>query len=416
MQLTFTIRKDKQNKDGTLPIRAVVTFNGERFRKNINGVKVLPKHWKKERIRPNSKGEPYNYHIEYNQILDDFSDKVHSIFRYFHLNQRNPSKDLFEQKLNDKTFGENSLAPQFFESFTEFIESGRTTKALGTVKKYKTVKGFLRQFQTFTSYPLHFDTINMEFYEKFRDYCFEERDTLNNYFGKLVAIIKTFMNWSFERGYHQNLEFKKFKRTEDRIEVIYLTQEELMRLYNFKFNSKKLDMIRDFYCFGCFTGLRYSDIKHLSSSNIYDNHIKINVVKTRKIDQTIPLNIYAKAILEKYKDSIYEPLPAYSNQKVNEHIKTCCKRANIITPTTTTRYIGQKRVDITLPKYKLITSHTARKTFITISLMLGMKEAVIKEISNHSDERSFKRYVDVSESFKQKEMENTWNKISATLN
>ncbi|WP_421803626.1 tyrosine-type recombinase/integrase [Flagellimonas sp.] len=416
MQLTFLLRNEKQNLDGTVPIQFVATFNGERIRKNMNGIKVLPKHWKKERIRPNSKGEPYNYHIEYNQILDEFSDKVHSIFRYFHLNQIKPSKALFEQKLADKSFGENSLAPQFFESFSEFIESGRTTKALGTIKKYKTVKGFLRQFQTFTSYPLHFDTINMEFYEKFRDYCFEERDTLNNYFGKLVAIIKTFMNWSFERGYHQNLEFKKFKRTEDRIEVIYLTQEELMRLYNFKFHSKKLDMIRDFYCFGCFTGLRYSDIKHLSSSNIYDNHIKINVVKTRKIDQTIPLNIYAKSILEKYKDSIHEPLPAYSNQKVNEHIKTCCKRANIITPTTTTRYIGQKRVDVTLPKYKLITSHTARKTFITLSLMLGMKEAVIKEISNHSDERSFKRYVDVSESFKQKEMENTWNKISATLN
>ena len=48
--------------------------------------------------------------------------------------------------------------------------------------------------------------------------------------------------------------------------------------------------------------------------------------------------------------------------------------------------------------------------------MLGMKEAVIKEISNHSDERSFKRYVDVSESFKQKEMENTWNKLNVTLN
>lgn len=415
MQLTFVIRKDKKNKDGSSPVRAIITFNGNRVRKNINGIKVLPKHWKKERIKPNTKVEPYNNHIEYNQQLDEFADRVHTIFRYFHLNRITPSKALFEQKIADKTFGENALAPQFFESFSEFIETSRTTKALGTIKKYKTVKGFLRQFQTFSSYSLHFDTINMEFYEKFRDYCFEERDTLNNYFGKLIAILKTFMNWSFERGYHQNLEYKKFKRTEDKIEVIYLTMEELMRLYKFKFHSKKLSRVRDFYCFGCFTGLRYSDIKQLQHSNIYEDHIKINIVKTRKMDQTIPLNKYSQEILQRYRDTIYEPLPLFSNQKLNEHIKTCCSRVKINSPTTITRYIGQKRIDKTYPKYKLITSHTARKTFITVSLMLGMKEAVIKEISNHSDERSFKRYVDVSESFKQREMDNTWNKMDTVL-
>jgi hypothetical protein len=67
------------------------------------------------------------------------------------LNQIIPSKVLFKQKLVNRNFGENSLTPKFFECFSEFIESGRTTKALGTVKKYKTVKEFLRQFQTFSS-------------------------------------------------------------------------------------------------------------------------------------------------------------------------------------------------------------------------------------------------------------------------
>lgn len=414
MQLTFVTRQDKINKDGSAPIRAIITFNGVRVRKNMNGIRALPKHWKKERVRPNTKGEVYNNHIEYNKILDDFSEKVNTIFRYFYLNEITPSKALFEQKLADKIFSANALAPKFFDSFTEFIETNRTTKALGTIKKYRTVLGFLKQFQVYSNYTLHFDAINTEFYEKFRDYCFDERETLNNYFGKLVAILKTFMNWAFERGYHQNLEYKKFKRIEDSIEVIYLTMDELMRLNNFEFNSEKLNRVRDFYCFGCFTGLRYSDIRQLRPSNIFKDSLKINVVKTRKIDQTIPLNKYSKEILAKYIDTIYEPLPHISNQKLNEHIKTCCKRAKIDTPTTITRYIGQKRLDMTYPKHKLITSHTARKTFITMSLMLGMKEAVIKEISNHTDSRSFKRYVDVSESFKQKEMDDTWNKIGIT--
>jgi integrase len=59
----------------------------------------------------------------------------------------------------------------------------------------------------------------------------------------------------------------------------------------------------------------------------------------------------------------------------------------------------------------LITSHTARKTFVTNSLVLGMKEMVVRNITGHKDEASFKRYVDIAEDFKQKEMDNTWNKV-----
>ena len=64
-----------------------------------------------------------------------------------------------------------------------------------------------------------------------------------------------------------------------------------------------------------------------------------------------------------------------------------------------------------MAKHDLITSHTARKTFVTNSLVLGMKEMVVRNITGHKDEASFKRYVDIAEDFKQKEMDNTWNLV-----
>ncbi|WP_418501953.1 tyrosine-type recombinase/integrase [Flagellimonas sp.] len=411
MQLTFSTRNDKRNKDGTLPIRATITFKGVRIRKNITGVKVLLRHWKNQRIKPNTQKEDYNNHIEFNQKLDEFREKVFTVFRYLHLNNIPFSAELVEEKLDDGSFGSNSLAPKFFESFDEFIETSRTIKAHGTIKKYNTVTGFLKDFQNEVSYQLRFDNINMDFYEKFRDYCFKDRKTLNNYFGKLVSILKTFMNWAYERGYHDNLEFKKFRRTEDNIEVIYLTMDELMALYRFDFKSKRYSQIRDIYCFGCFTGLRFSDIMNLKSSNVFSDHLKITIVKTKTIDQKIPLNKYALEILERYKGTIYEPLPTISNQKFNEYIKECCSKAKINTQITITRYIGQKRIDKTMAKHDLITSHTARKTFVTNSLVLGMKEMVVRNITGHKDEASFKRYVDIAEDFKQKEMDNTWNLV-----
>ena len=40
-----------------------------------------------------------------------------------------------------------------------------------------------------------------------------------------------------------------------------------------------------------------------------------------------------------------------------------------------------------------------------------MKEMVVRNITGHKDEASFKRYVDIAEDFKQKEMDNTWNLV-----
>lgn len=412
MQTSFTLRKDKINKDGLIPVRMLITIDGDRIRRNVKNVKTKLKDWKNQRLKPNLKTESYNFHIEYNKQLDELENKVKLIFRYMLLNNIPPSKEYILEKLDSENFGTNNIAPNFFDSFQEFIDSNRAVKTLSTSKRYISALNFIKDFENATNYQLRFDNINVDFYEQFRRYAFEERNTMNNYFGKLVANLKTFMNWALERGYHKNIEFKKFKTIQNTIEVIYLTMDELMALYNYSFDSKRLEHVRDFYCFGCFTGLRFSDIKQLKPSNIFKNHINLNIQKTKTIDHQIPLNNFAKTILEKYNETLYEPLPSISGQKFNQYIKECCQIVGINEEINTTRYIGQKRIDKVQPKHELITSHTARKTFVTNSLILGMKEMVIKNITGHKDEASFKRYVEIADNFKKSEMENTWNKIT----
>jgi len=50
-----------------------------------------------------------------------------------------------------------------------------------------------------------------------------------------------------------------------------------------------------------------------------------------------------------------------------------------------------------------------RKTFISVSLELGIPERVVKTISNHKDERSFRRYVKLEGKYLVDEM-SKWNK------
>ncbi|WP_127023594.1 site-specific integrase [Flagellimonas beolgyonensis] len=409
LHVYFNLRKEKQNQKGLAPVRMIITHGSKKIRKVVPSVKVMPKYWSNQRIKPNLKSEPYNYHVEFNMILDDIDRKIRHIYRESLLTGKPITKDYILQRLDGKP---TSMARiDFVDALDEFVATHRSVRAASTIKKYRSTIQFIKDFAEARSFELFFESIDIKFIEAFRDYAFLERHTLNNYYGKLIAFVKTFMNWALDRGYHNNLEFKKFKRTAEDIEVIYLTMDELLSLYHFDFNSRRLSMVRDLYCFGCFTGLRFSDLKALRPAHVFEDHLRMTLHKTRSTDHKIPLNKMAKEILERYQGTVYEPIPRISGQKFNEYIKECCERVGIDELICTTRYIGQRRVDQTRPKYELITSHTARKTFVTNSLILGMNERVLKNITGHKDDASFKRYVDIAENFKQREMSNTWDKI-----
>jgi len=75
------------------------------------------------------------------------------------------------------------------------------------------------------------------------------------------------------------------------------------------------------------------------------------------------------------------------------------------------RLLGGKEREHSEPKYKLITNHTARKTFITNSIMPGMNTKTIKEITGHKKDSVFHKYVKNSEECNKLEMVRTWDII-----
>ena len=408
MNFIFELRKDKINKNGLIPIRVVITSGKIKIRKNLPNVKTLLEDWDEKGfiIRNNKKHPHYEIYQHSNRDIQHTKENLKNINDFFEYNNILFNEDLFLEKFGKD---EISVAIDFFDAFQEFIDVSKHTKVEGTIKKYTTTKNFLSQFNELTKYPIRFDTINQRFEEKFMEYAYEERKTLNNYYGKLISILKTFMNWSFDRGYHTNIEFKKLKRVENQIEVIFLEKEELFKLYKHDFENERLNKSRDFFCFGCFTGLRHSDINNMSNANIYDDFIQLTLIKTKTINHRVELNVFSKAILEKYKGTIYEPLPKISSQKLNKNIQDCCEIIELDSNITLTRHIGSKRITKTYKKYKLITSHVARKTFVTNSLIFGMNERILREMTHHIDEKSFKRYVDISNFQKNKAMRNTWD-------
>jgi len=216
------------------------------------------------------------------------------------------------------------------------------------------------------------------------------------------------MAYAVENGYTSNMEFKKFKVKEIEGTIVFLTLEELMKLKNLKIGPKHLRQVRDVFCFQSFTGLRFSDVSNLKHEHINNDVISIRAQKTKEFI-TIPLNPYAKEILSRYLNNSIYALPVISNQKMNFYLKKVGKLAELYSKVIMVRYRGAERLETSLPKYQVLTTHVGRKTFITNSIYLGLRSEVLMEITGHKTHKAYKRYYRLVDTFKKEEMNKAWN-------
>ena len=62
----------------------------------------------------------------------------------------------------------------------------------------------------------------------------------------------------------------------------YLTQEEIQRLIDFNSQFERLNKVRDFFIFSCYTGLAYIDVKKLKKAEVEGNELMGFWIRTRR--------------------------------------------------------------------------------------------------------------------------------------
>lgn len=112
---------------------------------------------------------------------------------------------------------------------------------------------------------------------------------------------------------------------------------------------------------------------------------------TQKTSQVvnIPLKQIVVSILMKYG---YR-MKAISNQKFNEYIKEIGELAGIDSTVVMTDKINGKKQELIYPKYELITTHTARRSFATNAYAAGLDIKNIMSITGHRTEVQFRKYI-----------------------
>jgi len=191
-------------------------------------------------------------------------------------------------------------------------------------------------------------------------------------------------------GFSAPKNFEKKVRTE-----IRLTYSELMNIREVEIDDKDENIIRDMFLFLAFTGMRHSDMVKITPANDFGDYLHFRQQKTGD-EVAVTLHKFSKPLIRKYakdKEETDTLFPSYSQQLFNKVIKTVARKAGLKDVVKVTRYSGTREIIEDLPKYKLIKTHTGRRTFSRILSTLLVPEDIIAEEMGHSGKSITRHYI-----------------------
>lgn len=386
------------------------------------GFAVDPAKWDNENsiMRANYKNGRGQSSGEVNKGVAALCSTAEDVLTLFELqNRRVPTVAEFKEAFGvaagrKKAIKKKEDEADFFRAFDLFVSQMGVNNdwSEATYTKFASIRSHLKGWRS----SLSLVGFSKEDFAAFVLYLQHTAKLLNTTVAKNVGFLRWFLRWAAANGYYEGKAHEQYRPRFKGLnckEVIYLEWEELQNFLNFDFSDRfpSYALVRDVFCFCCFTGLRYSDVAKLKRSDLCleaeSPYIKVVTKKTTDRLQ-IELNNYALAILKKY-EGVPLPkdlaLPVISNAKMNEHLHDAAEAAGIDAPVRIITFRGNVRTEAVVPKHSVLTTHCGRKTFIVNALRLGIPPAVIMEWTGHSDFKAMKPYIKIVDAAKLENME-----------
>lgn len=401
MNFTYKLKEPKSDKETLIYFRSYFLNENKNFIYST-GEKIIPEEWDFENRQPNDlngRTKRAENHRSIKKQLDRYSSFFTEIVnRYKNINE-DLTLDILRQRFNEE-FKKIQSKYDFFRIYDEFIEekendfSGNAISN-STLKRYKCNKTLLEDFEKRTKHKLSLGKFDEKTFNKFLKFCVENREHSANTVHRNIGLLKTFLLWSLNKKYSFNNSFVNFKKPPKfRTDEIALNIEQVEEIYAHDFSkNKKFERVRDLFVFGCVTGMRFGNYSTISKNDVQGDFIRVIDLKSKSKNLSIPLNNISKSILEKYE---YQ-LPNISNQKMNEYIKEVFKELKFIDEIKKTMKYGDQLVEINSEFYKRISSHTARRSFITIMKNKRVPDKVIMSYTGHTSLEVFNAYYRPSE-------------------
>ena len=378
--LSFYINRAKEKKNGECPVLLRININGERV------VLQTKRFLKSEDWDPNRyqmKGRSTEARV-FNEYLEAVRIKAHK--KYNELLSFND--DVSPQMLRDAILGVNSAKTRQIIDIWEGHVSN-LKKLIGkensyaTYQKYNTAKNHFQTFlkKNYKQADISIKSVDYQMIQQYSIYLKTEKGCSFNTATKFLQNLKTITSISIRSGWLVKDPFNGISLTLKEVDRPYLSLEEIQRLIKFNSPFDRLNRVRDFFIFSCYTGLAYIDVKELKRSEIEGNDTTGYWIRTRRKKTggraNIPLLKIPMSIINNYccldlLDANDPILPILSNQKTNAYLKELADLCKI---------------------QKQLSYHVARHTFATtITMMHGVPIETVSKMLGHKNIHTTQHY------------------------
>lgn len=403
MKCYFNLRKPKECRPTN--INMVTSINHKQV-KLATGVKIYPNQWNMKKqeayisirlteldninntVVNNKIRELKDCFVEFKEYLCDHPDEIENsvslLKRYIYKDKMKKEND------NDATAW----------LLREMAHKRNTESTLNIYRGH--IKGFEKFLKEKNIYPIAFKDINLALMKEYENYLFKEvvdaqngktmkTRTVGDKVHTLIGIIKWAEAYSLIDTKDAKLDrYTKPKSNEGDDNEIYLSEEDLQKMYDLPLTGVD-EEVRDLFVLQCWTGQRFSDINKLQNGILRDveNGKVLEIIQKKTIARvSIPLLPIALEILNKYD---YK-LPSVSQRNMLTKIKEIGKKAGITELHQVVEQRGSDRTTYKIERYKLMGTHTARRSYISNMLKKGYDSHVLMKITGHKTESAFKTY------------------------
>lgn len=392
----------KVNLSPSNQIRLRVTFSGHRVDIST-GLSYDPDKWVDGKAKPNTKNQNRQSATEVNNSIARMVQVVDDYFVRCDLQGISPSVDALKKTCSSSNSKAKSLT--FSQVFSEFVISENAVRKFSE-SRLKSLSWFRKTIET--------EYENLSIRDITTEWVVAAKNKMaESYLDSSLSLMQINFNMFLKYTNKRNLTNVAVRETNIKIKKIkedaqiYLEDDELQRIRDVELTDPTLDYYRDVFVFACYSGLRISDIRRLKKSDVANDKITKDTLKTGKVLH-IELNKFTQHLFDKYSQLFPDSKKLFAlpiSTINNIHLKEIGRIAKVDKMVTIVKYKSGKKIEITKPKYEHLSSHAARRTFVVQCLELGIPPLVIIKWTGHANLTQLAPYIAVVDSLKKKEMD-----------
>jgi site-specific recombinase XerD len=371
------------------PIICLLSHSGKRT-KIYTGITIAVKQWNAEEQKAKTRG--YLNGGQINDALQAIAAKLDEFILDCRAKGYIPSDNDLRAIVEPEQAEDKSLT--FWQAWEEYVTIKSESEAMKL--KLSAIKKRLKNFEG-KNQPFTFENLNVALMEKIEGYFIKAEKLQNSTVAKHISFFKSFLHWAVKREITENTKWQQFTVTNppDKLKVVLSTSElALIKAFDHK-EKKYLLNVRDLFLIGCYTGLRFSDFTRISRQHLKeDGDGYVLRIRQQKTDDLVEIPLTEES-LTLCRRLIEGEIRIITNQKMNDYLKELCQLSGIDEPFEVDEFRGKMKISKTVPKWQLIGTHTARRTFATNLLIQGIPAEVVMQYTGHKDYKSFSKYVNV---------------------